>query len=74
VLTTFLSYGQVECQRQGEIIRRLATPKISQQSEANQIAEAVFKKLRETGHGPFDAGSTPAQRDEKVSQIRGNRS
>jgi hypothetical protein len=50
VLTTFLSYGQVECQRQGEIIRGLATSPSAAQSEANEIAEAVFKRLRETNH------------------------
>ncbi|MEJ2166639.1 MAG: tyrosine-type recombinase/integrase [Desulfobacterales bacterium] len=50
VLTTFLSYGQVGCHRQGEIIRDLAMPQISDQSGANQIAEAVFKRLRETSH------------------------
>lgn len=46
VLTTFLSYGEVGCQRQGEIIRGLAMPQKAQQTDANEIAEAVFKKLR----------------------------
>lgn len=49
VLTTFLSYGEVACQRQGEIIRGLATPQQAMQSDANDIAEAVFKKLRDSG-------------------------
>jgi len=49
VLTTFLSYGEVACQRQGEIIRDLALPQKNMQKEANEIAEAVFKKLRGTG-------------------------
>jgi integrase len=49
VLTTFLSYGEVACQRQGEIIRGLATPQQAMQSDANEIADAVFKKLRESG-------------------------
>ena len=49
VLTTFLSYGEVGCQRQGEIIRELATPPPQTvQPDANDIAEAVFKKLRES--------------------------
>ena len=47
VLTTFLSYGEVECQRQGEIIRNLATPQQAIQPNASEIAEAVLKKLRE---------------------------
>lgn len=45
VLTTFLSYGEVACQRQGEIIRGLATPQQAMQSGADEIAEAVFKKF-----------------------------
>ena len=45
VLTTFISYGEVACQRQGEIIRGLATPQQAVQSDANEIAEAVFKKI-----------------------------
>jgi len=49
VLTTFLSYGEVACQRQGEIIRELATPQQAMQSDANEIAEAVFKILSKAG-------------------------
>lgn len=49
VLTTFLSYGEVACLRQGEIIRGLATPQEAAQSDANQIAEAVLQKLRDSG-------------------------
>jgi integrase len=49
VLTTFLSYGEVPCQRQGEIIRGLATLQEAGQSDANEIAEAVFRKLRNSG-------------------------
>lgn len=48
VLTTFLSYGEVACQRQGEIIRSLAAkPPPATQTDANEIADAVFKRLRE---------------------------
>jgi len=46
VLTTFLSYGEVACQRQGEIIRNLATPQRSASTNADEIAEAVYKKIR----------------------------
>lgn len=45
VLTTFLSYGEVVCQRQGEIIRDLAMPQRSISPDADIIAEAVFRKL-----------------------------
>jgi hypothetical protein len=49
VLTTFLSYGEVACQSQGEIIRDLAKPQRSMRmdADADEIAEAVFKRLRE---------------------------
>jgi integrase len=49
VLTTFLSYGEVACQRQGEIIRDLAMPQQTGPSGANEIAEAVFQILRGSG-------------------------
>ena len=49
VLTTFLNYGEVACQRQGEIIRDLAMPQQATQSDADDIAEALFKKFRDSG-------------------------
>jgi integrase len=49
VLTTFLSYGEVACQRQEEIIRDLAMPQQAGPSGANEIAEAVFQRLRGSG-------------------------
>jgi integrase len=45
-LTTLVSYGDVPCQRQGEIMRSLAAPCQSSRSEVDEIAEAVVKKLR----------------------------
>jgi integrase len=49
VLTTFLSYGEVACQRQGEIIRELAKPQESKLADAEDIAKAVIKQLGITG-------------------------
>lgn len=49
VLTTFLNYGEVACQRQGEIIRDLAMPPKNLQTDANKIREEVFKGLRRAG-------------------------
>jgi integrase len=49
VLTTFLSYGEVACQRQGEIIRDLAQPPKNAHSNAREIAEAVVKRLSKAG-------------------------
>jgi len=46
VLTTFLSYGEVACQRQGEIIRNLATPQRSVSPGADEIAQALYKILQ----------------------------
>ena len=46
VLTTFLSYGEVACHRQGEIIRDLATPQRSSSTDVNMIAEAVYRRFR----------------------------
>jgi integrase len=45
VLTTFLSYGEIDCHRQGEIILNLAMPPRNVPTDADEIAEAVYKKL-----------------------------
>ena len=55
VLTTFLSYGSVATDRQGEIIRGIGMPKPSTQSAAEDLAEAVAKILRDGG-ASFPAG------------------
>jgi len=55
VLTTFLSYGEVACQRQGEIIRGLATPQQAVPSEVNEIAKAVVQEMARRSRG--NAGS-----------------
>jgi integrase/recombinase XerC len=49
VLTTFLSYGEVACPRQGEIIRDLAKPQEPMKTDADGIAEAVLKRLSKAG-------------------------
>lgn len=49
ILTTFTSYGEVSRQRQGEIIQGLATHKRIDQPGADEIAEAVFRRLHASG-------------------------
>lgn len=49
VLTTFLSYGEVACQRQGDIIRGLAMPQSVMQPGTNEFADAVVKRLLDSG-------------------------
>lgn len=49
VLTTLISYGEVSCQRQGDIILGLAAPEQGVQSDASEFADEVVKKLRESG-------------------------
>lgn len=46
VLTTFLSYGAVACQRQGEIIRGLALPHQAMQPDVNELARAIAREMR----------------------------
>ncbi|SOD20692.1 tyrosine-type recombinase/integrase [Nitrosomonas ureae] len=46
VLTTFLSYGRVVCQRQGEIIRDLANSEKYMRSDINQLAKAIARQVR----------------------------
>jgi integrase/recombinase XerC len=49
VLTTFLSYGSVATDRQGAIIRGLGAAGQSKQPGADDLAEAVARKLRDAG-------------------------
>ena len=51
VLTTFLSYGAVACQRQGEIIRDLAMPQQAVQSDVSELAKAIAREMLRTGMG-----------------------
>ena len=51
VLTTFLSYGQVESPRQGEIIRGLAAQQLLAQPDVGELAKAVVRAMRESGVG-----------------------
>lgn len=51
VLTTFLSYGSVRTDRQGEIIRGLGASRQAEQPGAEDIAEAVFRRLQNAGTG-----------------------
>lgn len=48
VLTTFLSYGQVESPRQGEIIRGLESPQIAMQPDVSELAKALVREMRES--------------------------
>jgi integrase len=50
VLRTFLSYGEITCQRQGEIMRGLSMkPQQAMQPDAKEIADVLFKRLLESG-------------------------
>ncbi|MDY0095690.1 MAG: tyrosine-type recombinase/integrase [Candidatus Vecturithrix sp.] len=49
VLTTFLSYGEVTCQRQGEIIHSLTKSQKPVSRDADEIAEAVYRKFHSNG-------------------------
>jgi hypothetical protein len=62
VLTTFISYGEVTCQRQGEIIRNLETTQNPALTNADEIAEAVYKKFRLSG---INAKSSRLESDEE---------
>ncbi len=48
VLTTFYSYGEVGNQRQGEIIRDLATPQPTVPQGVTELAKAVAHELRQS--------------------------
>ena len=48
-LTTFMNYGRVETERQGEIIRELSATRKAILPGAEDFAEAVARKLRDVG-------------------------
>lgn len=50
MLTTFYSYGSVGNRRQGAIILGLGQPQERERPGADEIAEAVFRKLSRSGH------------------------
>ncbi len=52
VLTTFLSYGEVQSERQGEIVRELALPASQDLTSSEAIAEALFRRFRNAGFDP----------------------
>lgn len=47
VLTTFLSYGGVACQRQGEIIKDLAKPHQVEQPDINEFATMLAREIKD---------------------------
>lgn len=49
VLTTFLSYGDVDCRRQGEIIKYLGKPQETLQPDVDALANALFQRMRQAG-------------------------
>jgi hypothetical protein len=48
-MATFLNYGKVSYQRQGEIIKGLATPQQAMQSGVNELAKAIAQEMRNSG-------------------------
>jgi site-specific recombinase XerD len=51
VMTTFLNYGEVAYQRQGEIIQGLATPQQAAKSGISELAKAIAQEMRNSGLG-----------------------
>lgn len=49
VMTTFLNYGEVAYQRQGEIIKGLATPQQAMPPGVNELAKAIAQEMRNSG-------------------------
>ena len=65
-LTTFLNYGQVAYQRQGEIMRDLAEPQPPMRSDLEHIARAMFKEcLTQIGAGTIDSLRAAAEDSER---------
>ena len=56
VMTTFTSYGQVSEQRQSDIIQNLSLDVDRNESEADKIADALFKRIRMDKNGLLNVG------------------
>jgi len=54
VMTTLRNYGEVACQRQGEIIRGLAYPQSATKPGMDDAWEELLRRLRESGVGGQD--------------------
>ena len=54
-----MSYGKVATGRQGEIIREIGLPRPSALPDAEDIAEAVARKLRDAGRGTYNGPYVP---------------
>lgn len=52
VLTTFLSYGDIDPRRQGEIIRGLGKQLEASSTDFEAMVKALFKQMRESGEMP----------------------
>jgi dUTPase len=62
VMTTLMSYGKVETDRQGEIIRGLAERPTGTVSSEDAIVQGLFEKMRASGLQLSSAGpSDPAE-------------
>lgn len=65
-LTTFLNYGEVAYQRQGEIMRDLAEPQPPVRSDLEHIARAMFNEcLTQIGAGTIDKLRAAAEDSER---------
>ena len=51
VLTTFLSYGQVACDRQGEIVRGLAAAQPDMPADVSALEKALVREMQGAGIG-----------------------
>lgn len=49
VMTTFLSYGQVAQNRQGEILKQLAIPQHNPDADIQQLARVMMQQFRDAG-------------------------
>lgn len=49
VITTFLNYGQVADHRQSEILKQLAAPMKTSETDINELAQGVMQYFRDSG-------------------------
>jgi integrase len=72
-LTTFVNYGEVASQRQGEIMQDLAIPVQPARSDFSEIAKAVIRELRVSGLEMSCGNEPPNGSLRRTGRIAGER-
>jgi hypothetical protein len=72
VMTTFMTYGEVGNQRQGEIIRDLMGTKQELAPSMGELVTALMNEIRNSGMGYYDDNEMSWRSHDQSCQIKDN--